>query len=81
MRTDYPTVLEEPRQLTEMATLRLRNSPHQPLRRISCECSDDYVLLGGTLPSFYYKQLAQETIADLAAGCQIVNNIVVSYPA
>ncbi|MGO8751877.1 MAG: BON domain-containing protein [Thermoguttaceae bacterium] len=56
----------------------LRNVPYASVRRLSCECDDLGVLvLRGTLPSFYLKQLAQEAVAKIEGVSCIANETVV----
>lgn len=38
---------------------RLRNSAYYSLRRVSCELHGNVLRLGGQVPSYYEKQLAQ----------------------
>ncbi len=66
-----------PHKIAEAASDRLRNSPYRALRGISCECDQGVLLLRGHLPSFYYKQLAQETVARVKGVSQVVNEIKV----
>lgn len=47
------------------------------LRRIKVEENSDQVILSGRLPSYYYKQLAQETVLPFLAGRELVNRIVI----
>jgi osmotically-inducible protein OsmY len=51
---------------------RLQTSPYLALREIRCEYRDGIVMLRGTLPTHYLKQVAQ----DLAAGVDGVKGIV-----
>jgi hypothetical protein len=60
------------------ATKLLRKVPYASVRRLSCECDDLGVLvLRGTLPSFYLKQLAQEAVAKIDGVYCIANETVV----
>ena len=47
------------------------------LRRVSVEESDTAVVLSGAVPSFYYKQLAQEAALPLLAGRKLSNHLEV----
>jgi len=40
----------------------LRNSPIPVLRQLAVEETESAVVLSGRVPSYYFKQLAQETI-------------------
>ena len=70
------TVMDAPT-IAEVAMERLRNSPYQDMRRISCECKHGILSLRGRLFSFYEKQIAQETVARIAGVTQVVNDVEV----
>ncbi len=55
----------------------LATSPYHPLRRIFCEYDRGILVLRGRLPSFYYKQLAQEAVARVRGVARVVNEIEV----
>ena len=55
----------------------LQRSPHFPIRSVSCECRQGVLFLRGPLPTFYLKQLAQETVARVGGISQVVNETVV----
>ena len=55
----------------------LRRSPYPAITRLSCEQDRDGLVLRGTLPSYYHKQLAQETIRAIADSVRLVNAIEV----
>ena len=63
---------------TERARARLRESPYLSIRQVSCEFDRGALMLRGRLPTFYYKQLAQEAVADLDGIRQVVNEIEVT---
>lgn len=50
------------------------------LRRVMVEESPDAVILTGTLPSYYLKQLAQEAILPRLGGRLLLNRIDVVRP-
>ena len=57
---------------TELAQLQeqFRQSPYWSLRQLSCEADDGRVVLRGTLPSFYLKQVAQSVaLKTVGVGC------------
>ena len=57
---------------------RLRHSLYSNLHDISCSCDEAGVLLlQGRLPSFHYKQIAQEAVLHLKGVAQVVNQIEV----
>jgi hypothetical protein len=47
------------------------------LRRIVVEEDDSSVVLTGTVPSYYLKQLAQETVRGLCGQRRLINRLVV----
>jgi osmotically-inducible protein OsmY len=61
----------------EVASSRLRNSRYRALRNVLCERNQGVVILKGHLPSFYYKQLAQEAVAGVRGVIQVINEIEV----
>ena len=63
--------------VTRAAQVRLQQSPHVILREVSCEFDQGVLVLRGRVPSFYYKQLAQEAIAHVEGVVQVVNKIEV----
>lgn len=63
-------------QITENAR-RLLEERMMSARQITLEYREGVVFLRGQLPSFYQKQLAQETIRNLDGVEQIVNRIEV----
>lgn len=65
-------------QLLRAARDRLKSSPYCPLRSVSCECRQGALVLRGTLPTFYQKQLAQEAVAKLEGVTEVVNETVVA---
>ncbi len=65
------------REAAEAARECLTTSPYQSLRTILCECDRGILVLRGRLPSFYYKQLAQEAVARVRGVARVVNEIEV----
>ena len=70
------TVMDAPT-TAEVAMERLRNSPYEAMRRVSCECKHGVLFLRGRLSSFHEKQMAQETVARIDGVTQIVNDVEV----
>jgi osmotically-inducible protein OsmY len=66
-----------PYEITEAARARLRTSPYATVRRVSCEYADGVLFLRGPVPSFYHKQLAQETVSRLRGVSEVINETVV----
>jgi hypothetical protein len=50
-------------------------SGYLALRQISCLILADHLILSGTLPSYYLKQLAQSLIVEVAGALPIINQI------
>ena len=63
----------------EAAKRRILHRPHLSHQRIWCEFHDGHLYLRGQVPSFFYKQLAQEAVADLEGVRQVVNEIEVVW--
>ena len=55
----------------------LRESPIPALRKLSIEETEAIVLINGKVPSYYLKQMAQETIMPLLDGRALVNRVLV----
>jgi osmotically-inducible protein OsmY len=65
--------------LTQAAQKRLALSPYHVIRKLSCECSDEGILvLRGHLPSFYHKQLAQHAVLGLEGVTRVLNQVTVA---
>jgi len=64
----------------EVAKQRICRQPRLTFQRIWCEYDGGRLLLRGQVPSFYYKQLAQEAIAGMKGVVQVVNDIEVVWP-
>ena len=56
---------------------RLHSSPYLAVRSVMCVESDDGIRLIGHLPSFYLKQVAQETVLRVESVGRLVNEIEV----
>ena len=70
------TVMDAPA-IAEVAMERLRDSPYNAMRRVSCECRDGVLFLRGRLFSFHEKQVAQETVSRIDGVTQVVNDVEV----
>ncbi len=57
----------------------LCSSPYGQLRIVRCRCEAGAVQLLGTLPSFFLKQMAQETAKRIVGAMKIDNQVVVKY--
>lgn len=49
------------------------------MQRIRCEFDEGLLFLRGQVPSFYFKQLAQEVVVDMEGVGQVVNEIEVVW--
>ena len=49
-------------------------------RFVEAEQHGDMIVLTGNFPSFYLKQLAQETVKSVVGECRVQNRIVVASP-
>ena len=58
---------------------RLRGHSHLRAQRIWCEIDDGRLFLRGQVPSFFYKQLAQEAVQSIVGVGQICNEIEVVW--
>lgn len=55
------------------------SSPYRHLQFVRCDCQGGIVLLTGILPSFFMKQMAQESIRHIAGVREINNQVEVVY--
>ena len=68
------------RSVTDEARARLREASYRALQQVACECAGDVLYLQGRVPSFYFKQLAQEAVGRLPGVGRVVNQIEVAPP-
>lgn len=54
-----------------------RNPYHHVIRDVSCDCNCGVLVLRGRVSSYYYKQIAQETVFGLDGVARVVNEIEV----
>jgi osmotically-inducible protein OsmY len=71
------TGVPQPTETAEWAENRLRGNSYLALKNISCEFADGVLTLRGCVPSYYLKQVAQETVAPLEGVARVVNQIAV----
>ncbi len=57
---------------------RLRSSGYLPLRDLHVTVATDAIVLGGTLPSFYLKQLAQVVAKSVEGVVRVSNDTIVN---
>lgn len=56
----------------------LATSGYRPLSRIECDVTESSVVLSGSLPTFFLKQLAQEIVLRLEGIDDVKNCVVVT---
>lgn len=64
-------------QETMQASNVLKQSPIESLRLLKLLETPTSIIIEGTLPSYYLKQLAQETVIPVLFGRQLVNRVLV----
>lgn len=65
--------------ISSSAKQRILHQPHLSVQRIWCDFDGRRLFLRGQVPSFYFKQLAQEAVADMDEIEQVVNEIEVLW--
>jgi osmotically-inducible protein OsmY len=71
--------LSETKETAEAAKQRILHQPHLTMQRLWCEFDRGRLFLRGQVPSFYFKQLAQEAVAGMKGVRQVVNEIAVVW--
>jgi osmotically-inducible protein OsmY len=64
--------------IEEAVKNRLQESAYPSIKHLDCEFDDGILVLRGRLPSFFEKQVAQETVAGLDGIKEIVNCVEVN---
>ncbi len=67
-----------PDRISNAARRRLRDSGYFALWDIDCDHRDGVLTLGGRLPTYYLKQLAQACVADVPGVRAVVNRVEVT---
>jgi hypothetical protein len=57
--------------------IHLRSSPYRELRILTCKFRREHLIVYGTVPTFYMKQMAQESVRPLAGVEKITNRVSV----
>jgi hypothetical protein len=71
-----PSTIER---LAKLATERLRSSEYPSIRNVACLPKGDAIVLTGTVPNFFHKQLAQTWLIRFApADLEIENKLEVT---
>jgi hypothetical protein len=63
--------------MSEQVVKALRQNPIPALRRVSVQQTPEGIVLSGKVPSYYYKQLAQEAVMPHLMGRRLENHVVV----
>lgn len=71
--------LPDSKKTADAAKQRILHQPHLKMQRIWCECDEGCLFLRGQVPSFYFKQLAQEAVVGMKGVRQVVNEIEVVW--
>jgi hypothetical protein len=56
---------------------RLRRSPYWSLRRLVCICQEDHVIIRGSVPSYYLRQIADSMAANAVGLGRVLSEIQV----
>jgi len=67
------------KQIAASAKHLILHQPHLTHQRLWCEFHQGRLFLRGQVPSFYFKQLAQEAVVGLEGVRQVVNEIEVVW--
>jgi hypothetical protein len=67
-----------PGEISEILQEQLRRSPQADLRRVQVAIDDGIIRLGGSVHSFYAKQLAHVIIREQYHACRVENAIDVA---
>lgn len=63
--------------ITQAVMIRLRSSPYRVLRILTCEFRRGHLIVDGTVPTYYMKQMAQETVRPVIGVEKITNRVSV----
>jgi len=66
-----------PHSVERAARQRLAKTGYHKLKAVECSFRDGRIILRGAVPSYYHKQLAQESVRNSPHITQIVNDIEV----
>jgi osmotically-inducible protein OsmY len=61
--------------IADAATERLHASPYLLLRKVTCNCDEGLLVLTGSVPTYFHKQLAQQSVFGIKGVKQVVNQI------
>jgi osmotically-inducible protein OsmY len=74
-----PNLAEIGARLTRISQQRISRSPYPEVRKVQCEVREETVVLRGTVTTYYYKQMAQESVRSIEGISDIANEVEVSY--
>ncbi|WP_146577462.1 BON domain-containing protein [Neorhodopirellula pilleata] len=63
--------------ITQAVMIRLRSSLYRVLRILTCEFRRGHLIICGTVPTYYMKQMAQETVRPVPGVEKITNRVLV----
>jgi osmotically-inducible protein OsmY len=61
----------------DVATAILRNNSYKPIRELTCTFEDGVLTIGGRLPTFHLKQVAQTAVQGIEGVNAVDNRIEV----
>ena len=73
------TSADAAKQVAAAVKARIQSHAHLRGQRIWCEFDGSNLFLRGQVPSFFFKQLAQEAVLNLGSVRQVVNEIEVVW--
>jgi osmotically-inducible protein OsmY len=73
------TSADAAREVAATVKARILHHPHLKTQRIWCEFDGGKLFLRGQVPSYFFKQLAQEAVLGLGGVRQVVNEIEVVW--
>lgn len=71
----------KPEEVVREAQVCLEQSAYALLRQVLVEFERGVLVLRGTLPTFYHKQLAQEAVRRVDGVTSVINRIEVPHPS
>jgi osmotically-inducible protein OsmY len=71
--------LPETKMTADAAKQRILHQPHLTMQQLWCEFDRGRLFLRGQVPSFYFKQLAQEAVVGMEGVREVVNEIEVVW--
>ncbi len=69
---------DQPHQLKDIVQSAINRNGFVAFSRINAEVNDDNIILSGTVDTYYQKQMAQESVRQIAGTTSIENRILVS---